>query len=551
MPKVSSVIVEQLKNMGCRHAFGIPGKPVVPLILEMEAQGMDFVLTRHEGGGGYMAAGYAMQNQTLGVAVGTSGPGGTNLLTAAGQAKAYHAPVLMITGHPPLHETGKALGQDSSMFGTDLTELFKPVTKFSAKVEDSRSLKNYLQHAFQKALTGEKGPVHLSIPLDVLTTEIEPLELPAFEIEEHMVSMKLKEMEKEIHGAERPVMLLGKGVHISNAYEEVRHTAEQWNMPVMTTPGGKGTFPTKHPLSLGGFGLGGTEAASAFLQEGTDVLVVVGSTLSDMSIAGMNESMYPQKVIQLDCSDAFAGKSLPVETMFVKGDAKTNLRRLLDEAEPVEGSVMRDLAPYWAKETEAAAAAVKNRGSGHAGLSIAAVMTELRRLIPEETIVYGDDGSHTFYGIKYFDTVQPGTFFFDDVFGAMGHGIGFSIGAKIAAPEKKIACFTGDGCFLMHGTEVSTAVNQQTGVLFFVFNNGMLDMVDKGMKNNLGRSAGVRYDTDMNAALFGKSLGADAARCTTMEEIATACRSALHRQGPTVIEVLVDKEEMPPTMARA
>ncbi|SFM13964.1 thiamine pyrophosphate-binding protein [Salibacterium qingdaonense] len=550
MPKVASVLVENLKKIGCRHAFGIPGKPVVPLILEMEAQGMDFVLTRHEGGGGYMAAGYAMQNQTLGVAVGTSGPGGTNLLTAAGQAKAYHAPVLIITGHPPLYETGKALGQDSSMFGTDLTELFKPVTKFSAKVEDSRSLKNYLQHAFQKALTGEKGPVHLSIPLDVLTTEIEPFELPAFQIKEHMVSMKLKEMEKELHRAERPVMLLGKGVHISNAYEEVRQTAEEWNIPVMTTPGGKGTFPTKHPLSLGSFGLGGTQAASTYLQEGTDVFVVVGSTLSDMSIAGMNESMYPKKIIQLDYNDTFAGKSLPVETMFVKGDAKTNLRRLLDEAEPVEASGIRDLALYWSNEEEAAAAVVKNGDVKHSRLSTAAVMAELRTLIPEETIVYGDDGSHTFYGIKYFDTLQAGTFFFDDVFGAMGHGIGFSIGAKIAAPEKKIACFTGDGCLLMHGTEVSTAVNQRAGVLFFVFNNGMLDMVDKGMKNNLGRSAGVRYDTDMNAALFGESLGAAAARCTTMEEVKTACCSAMGRQGPTVIEILVDKEETPPTMMR-
>ncbi|SFP31826.1 thiamine pyrophosphate-binding protein [Salibacterium halotolerans] len=550
MPKVSSMIVEQVMKMGCRHAFGIPGKPVVPLILEMEAQGMDFVLTRHEGGGGYIAAGYAMQHDTLGLAVGTSGPGGTNLLTAAGQAKAYHAPVLIITGHPPLQETGKALGQDSSMFGTDLTELFKPVTKFSAKVEDSRSLKNYLHHAFQKALTGEKGPVHLSIPLDVLTAEVEPFDLSGMQMEEHMVSMKLTEMENALQEARQPVMLLGKGVHIAGAYEEVRQAAEQWDIPVMTTPGGKGTFPTKHPLSLGGFGLGGTLAANAYLQEGADVMVVIGSTLSDMSIAGLNEAMYPEKIIQLDYNETFAGKSLPVETTLVKGDAKTNLRYLLDHAKTEEPPETRDLAPYWEEETIAVSAVINNEKEKHSRLSTAAVMAHLRELLPGDTVVYGDDGSHTFYGIKYFDTVQAGTFFFDDVFGAMGHGIGFSIGAKVAAPEKNIACFTGDGCMLMHGTEVSTAVNQQAGVLFFVFNNGMLDMVDKGMKNNLGRSAGVRYDTDMNAALFGESLGAASVRCTTMEEIETACRSALLREGPTVIEIVVDKEETPPTMAR-
>lgn len=550
MPKVATILVKHLKEKGCHYVFGVPGKPVVPLILEMEDQGMEFVLARHECGAGYIATGYALQNQTIAVAIGTSGPGGTNLLTAAAQAKAYHAPVLFITGHPPLTESGKALGQDSSMFGTDLVELFKPVTNFSAKVEDGRTLKNYLLHAFEKALNGQKGPVHLSIPLDVLLQEVEPFELPSWNIEDQMVSSRIDDVHQALKQATRPVMLLGKGIHIARAYEEVRQLAEQWGIPVMTTPGGKGTFPTQHPLSLGSFGLGGTEASAAYVKDGIDLMLVIGSKLSDMSIAGLNESFFPKKVIHFDMNSDFIGKSIPVETLFVQGDAKTNLQRVIDRAAAEQtAQAPVDLSLY--RQLDEDARAVREAAlSKDEVLSAAQVMAALRTLLPSDTIVYGDDGSHTFYGIKHFDILEPGTFFFDDVFGAMGHGIGFAIGAKLAKPEQNIVCLTGDGCLFMHGTEISTAVNQKANVIFIVLNNGMLDMVDKGMLHNLGRTAGTRYATEIHAAQFAESLGAKGYRCTTLEEVEQAAQAALQADLPSVIEIIVKRDEVPPTLQR-
>ncbi|GAA0368666.1 thiamine pyrophosphate-binding protein [Bacillus horti] len=548
MSKVAATFVQQLKRKGCQYVFGVPGKPIVPLILEMKDQGIEFVLARHECGAGYIATGYALQNQTLAVAMGTSGPGGTNLITAAGQAKAFHAPVLFITGHPPLTQTGKALGQDSSMFGTDLVELFKPVTNFSAKVESGKALKYYLEHAFQKALTGQKGPVHLSIPLDVLLEDIEPFELPLQDLQDKTISTSFDQVEATLRRAERPVMLLGKGVHISGAYDEVRSLAEQWNVPVMTTPGGKGTFPSTHPLSLGSFGLGGTEAATAYLKDGADVMIVIGSKLSDMSLAGLNEAMYPKRVIQFDYNPDFVGKSLPVETVFVQGDAKRNLQQFLS-LYPSNPSITIDLMDYLQKEADVRHA-VKQQQSEGERLSAAFVMEVLREHLPDETIVYGDDGSHTFYAIKHFDIRQAGTFFFDDVFGAMGHAIGFAIGAKLAKPEQTIACFTGDGCLFMHGTEISTAVSQKANIIFYVLNNGMLDMVDKGMLHNLGRSEGTRYETEIHVAQFAESLGAKGYRCSTVEDIEAATKEALQASGPVVIEILVKKDEIPPTLQR-
>ncbi|GAF13135.1 thiamine pyrophosphate-requiring enzyme [Bacillus sp. JCM 19046] len=543
MTKVSSMIVQFIKEKGCTKVFGIPGKPVVPLILAMEAEGVDFVLARHECGAGYMAAGYALQNQSLGVAIGTSGPGGTNMLTAAAQALAFHAPVLFITGHPPLGLSGKALGQDSSMFGTDLVELFKPVTKFSAKVESKDMLRQLLQHAEEQALTGSKGPVHLSVPLDILVSEIEPFEFAKLATDT-IVSGNINSAIAALDAAERPLMLVGKGAHLSSAYGPIKEVAEHWQIPVVTTPGGKGSFVETHPLSLGALGLGGTEAAAAYVKERkSDLLIVVGSKLSDMSTVGLLTAGEPDKVLHFDWHANFVGKTLESETIFVQGDAGTNLQQLLAQAGPSSVSKV-DLTAYLQEETGQTAEPEDGR------LSSARTAQVLRELLPHETIVYGDDGSHSFYTIKHFKTHVPGTFRFDDVFGAMGNGIGLAIGAKLARPDQEIACFTGDGCLFMHGTEIAAAVDEEADLLFVVFNNEMLDMVDKGMKYNLGVTAGTRYSKGIHAAQFAESIGASGFRCTTEAELVEAYESSRGIKGPVVIEVLVNKEEVPPTLGR-
>lgn len=157
MKSCASVLVSNFKHWGIDHVFGIPGKAISPILFELLAHKMEFILSKHEAAAGYEAAGYALMNEKIGVAVGTSGPGGTNLLSAAGQAKASNIPLLLITGHPSMKDTGKAMGQDSSIFATDLTDMFKSVTKFSARVERSDLLKPYLQHALEKAVSGVRG----------------------------------------------------------------------------------------------------------------------------------------------------------------------------------------------------------------------------------------------------------------------------------------------------------------------------------------------------------------------------------------------------------
>jgi acetolactate synthase I/II/III large subunit len=547
LENISAIITRHFKEWGITHVFGLPGKPVVPLLMELENQGIPFVLSRHETGAGFSASGYSLLKGGLGVAIGTSGPGGTNLLTAAAQAKAYHAPTLFLTGQPSGSELGKSVGQDSSSFGTDLVKMFTPVTLFSARVERADQLELLLRHALERATTGRKGPVHLSIPMDVLLDQTSPFTIPFPSTKPSMVSSELENVVKRLQKAKSPLLFLGKGVHLSKAYDQVQWLAETWQIPVATTPGGKGSFSTTHPLSLGAFGLGGNEAATRYLIEGVDELIVIGSTLSDMSLAGFTRDMYPAHVIQFDIDAIFVNKSLLLPTLLVLGDAKHNLYRLQQMmGSSILATPKRKLISV--RDNEIGSASIHVDSSF---LSAKRAIKVIRDILPFDTVFFGDDGSHTFYAIEHLELPQPGTFFFDDVFGAMGHAIGYAIGAKLGDPEKSIVCLTGDGCCYMHGTEIATAVDEKLPLLFIVFNNKQLDMVDKGMKQWFGTSTGATYSVGLDVCTFARSLGATAYYCENDISLRSALQeSVLMKAGPSVIEVMVDPNEIPPILNR-
>ncbi|HEY4554060.1 MAG TPA: thiamine pyrophosphate-dependent enzyme, partial [Bacillaceae bacterium] len=373
--------------------------------------------------------------------------------------------------------------------------------------------------------------------------EIEPFELSLPEYQPS-ISPKIHEVRALLQKAKRPLLFVGKGVHISGAYKEVEELSLQYNVPIITTPGGKGAVRTNLPGYLGPFGLGGTERASNYARSGVDLLVVIGTKLSDMSLAGFTEDMIPRQVIQFDVDPVFVGKSIPAPTLAIIGDAKANLQALLTG----------DAAPEVAAGNAVGHQQAKERGSASEGernpLSAATAVRLMRNWLPADTVVFGDDGSHTFYAIEHFDILKEGTFISDDVFGTMGHAIGYAIGAKFAGKENPVACLTGDGCMMMHGTEISAAVCHGLPMTFVVLNNGRLDMVDKGMRYNVGRAVGTVYEAPANIAMFGESLGAVAFRCHTEQEVESALEFAAAHQGPTVVEIMVDPDEIPPTLKR-
>lgn len=539
MKTVADYMAEALRNLGVKHSFGIIGKSICPVVLKMVDYGIEFIPGRHESSSGFAAAGYALKTGNLAVAFGTSGPGGTNLLTAAAHAKANNLPVLFITGHQSIKELGIPQCQDSSSYLADLAEMFKPATLFSKLVERGDHFGTIFNHAISIALSGKRGPVHLCIPFDVQTEQLEecPIVFPEREILVNYAS--LDRVISTINQAERPLIIAGKGVNRSGAHKELIQLAETFNIPVVTSSGGKGAIPWDHPLYHGPIGVGGCTHGDDLLNS-SDVFIVLGSRLSDMTICNLKRENHPKTLIQFDVDPTFVGKILTSETIPVSGDLRDSLMFYLNNIDPT--SVTR-------RETDSSVQ-YEEELPVLEHLSLASVMSTMSDLIPYNNTVFVDDGSHGFNAVKWYKVKKPGSFVFDAYFACMGNAIGMAIGAKAASPDETIFCITGDGCFMMLGTEINTAVCKNLPVIFIVVNNMQLDMALKGMAKTTGRIDGTIFEVPMDAVKFAESLGADGYRCDTLEQFEFAVDKAVSLNRVAVIELITDRDEVPPTAHR-
>ncbi|WP_339300354.1 thiamine pyrophosphate-binding protein [Paenibacillus sp. FSL R5-0623] len=538
MRTVADYLAETLRNLGVTHVFGIIGKSICPAVLKMVDYGLEFIPGRHESSSGFAASGYALQTGKLGVAFATSGPGGTNLLTAAAHAKANNLPVLFITGHQSIQELGLPQCQDSSSYLADLAEMFRPATLFSKLVERGDHFGTLLNHALSIALGPNKGPVHLCLPFDVQTELLSECRIIIPEPEPLFSISNLNRIFPLIQQSNRPLIIAGKGVSRARAHDELLQLAESFNIPVITTPGGKGAIAWDHPLYHGPCGVGGFPHADDMLNQ-SDLYIVLGSRLSDMTLCNLKPEHHPAHLIQFDADPIFVGKILSAQTLHITGDLKDNLQYLLGTLEDLPTPV-RTTAPmdYTVPLPDLPQ------------LSLASVLDGMSDLLPYDHKLFVDDGSHGFHAVQRYKVKKPGSFVFDAYFACMGNAIGMAIGAKAASPEETVVCITGDGCFMMLGTEINTAVCNNLNVIFIVVNNKQLDMALKGMEKTTGRIDGTLFEVPMDAAKFAESLGAVAFRAETHEEFSSALSTAQTLNQVTVIELLTDRDEIPPTAHR-
>ncbi|MFF2016360.1 thiamine pyrophosphate-binding protein [Paenibacillus sp. NPDC058177] len=535
---VADYMAEALRNLGVTHSFGIIGKSICPLVLKMVDYGIEFIPGRHESSSGFEAAGYALKTGGLGVAFGTSGPGGTNLLTAAAHAKANNIPVLFITGHQSIKELGIPQCQDSSSYLADLADMFKPATLFSKLVERGDNLSTIFNHAISIALSGNRGPVHLCLPFDVQTELLEEFPVVYPERESLVSISNYDRVINAINNAENPLIIAGKGVNRSGAHKELIELAETFNIPVVTSPGGKGAIPWDHPLYHGPVGVGGCTHGDDMLNR-SDLYIVLGSRLSDMTICNLKRENHPETLIQFDSDPTFVGKILTSKTIPVTGDLRDNLVYYLEHLD--RDSVTKHNTPSFNYREELPELP---------GLSLASVMSVMSDFIPYNNTLFVDDGSHGFNAVKWYNVKKPGSFVFDAYFACMGNAIGMAIGAKVASPDETIFCVTGDGCFMMLGAEINTAVCKDIPVIFIVVNNMQLDMALKGMEKTTGRIDGTLFEVPMDAVKFGESLGATGYRCETLDQFSAAIADAVALNKVAVIELLTDRDEVPPTAHR-
>ncbi len=316
---MASALLRILEAEGVEYIFGVPGGPLTGLFEAMNKQTtIRLVLAKHECSAAYMAASHARLTGKLAVCCATSGPGATNALTGIASAQADSLPVLLLSGQVATNVFGKGAIQESSVFGTDLVSVFRPVTKLSMMLPNAERAPDHLRAAIRTAMSGRRGAVHLSVPADILRRPITfaPERPRRYRAQSALVDKQaIIEAASLLALARRPCILAGHGVALAQASEELATLARYIQAPVMTSPKGKGVFPENDPLSLGVLGFGGHEIAETHVRSGDiDVLLVVGSSLNEFVTNAWTLPLRPKvALIQIDIDPTSFGKTYPVD----------------------------------------------------------------------------------------------------------------------------------------------------------------------------------------------------------------------------------------------
>lgn len=555
------LILEYLKQEGVHTVFGIPGGPITPLFDALfHTPAIRLISTRHEAGAAFMALGYARVTGRLGVCCLTTGPGTTNALTGVAAAKADSLPVLALSAQVATVAFGKGSLQDSTYDRGDVVEMFRPFTKLSAMLANPANLGMLVRQGLRAAMTGRKGPVHLNIPTDFMRREVpDDLQWPhqyrptcrTFDRE------AVKDAAERLLASRRPAILAGHGMNLAGAQAELRELAELLAIPVATTPKGKGAFPEDHPLSLRVFGLASSPWSEEYLLSGgVDVLLVLGSSLHEISTQGWEPRLKPtDALIQQDIDPSVIARNYPVDVALV-GDAKTTLRELLFHLRRLlkqgEHPPRRDDGFLSAMKRRVPAVLNAHRmESLETPLKPQRVMAELNAALPDDALVFIDSGNNTLWALHYLDAVGRRAFIHNwGEFGAMGFGVAACIGGKLGAPERPVVALVGDGSFGMNGMEVSTAVTYGVPVVWVVLNDARYNAVHHGQTLQYdGRTIGTEFQR-MDLARVAEGLGAAARRVTRPGELGPALAEALASGRPTVLDVWVDADEVPPIHSR-
>jgi len=550
----AGLLLQYLEGEGVEYIFGVPGTTMVPLYAAVNKQSaVKPILSKHEEGAAFMADGYARVSGGIGVCYATSGPGATNLVTGVANAYMDNVPMLVITGQVPTSIYGKGTFQDSTKEGVDSLAMFNPLTKYSTMVISKYKMPDTIREAFRIALSGKKGPVHISYPKDIMEAEIEENLLPpkTYRVKSEYFDRRLViDATRKLIDAKKPAMIVGSGVIASEATSEILELAEMLNIPVATTPKGKGAFPEKHDLALGVMGWCGSPAAEEYLMGDIDVLLVVGAGMNQITTFSWDPRLKPSdSLIQIDVEPSQIGKNYPVDIALV-GDAGAVLSeisfRVLRELQEHDFDKERPIAEITSfKERVGMYLNKEKMHSDAVPVKPQTIMAELQETAPEDTIIFADTGNAMCWSTHYLQFQRP-NFFCPFGLITMGYATAGAIGGKLAAPDRPVISLIGDGCFLMNGMEVATAVNHNAPVVWIVFNNGKLGLVHELQQYSLGTHTVSTEFKKIDCAKIAEGLGARGISIERPGELSKVLPEALNSGKPTVIDVTIDPEEKPP-----
>jgi len=544
----SHSLLQSLEHEGVETIFGVPGGAILPAYDPLLDSSIRHVLARHEQGAGHMAEGYAMATGRVGVAMATSGPGATNLITPLQNAKMDSTPLVAITGQVGTAAIGSDAFQEAYTTG-----LAMHCTKHSYLVTDAAQIPDIVHEAFHIAATGRPGPVLVDIPKDVLNQETKwstptLAGLPGYKPPSSNGHPKqIKAATSLIESAQRPVLYVGGGVIRSGAAAELLAFAEAANVPVVTTLMARGALPDDHPLSLGMPGMHGTYTATTAIQK-SDVLVAIGSRFDDR-VTGQVASFAPNaKVIHVDVDPAEIGKVRNPEIPIV-GDARLVIQALLDRL-----LADRDGAPAPARREWFDQLSIWKRDKPLAydqpesgPIKTQFFIERLHEMTGGDAIVAAGVGQHQMWASQFWRFSRPGNWVNSGGLGTMGFAIPAAIGAKAARPDETVIALDGDGCFQMTVQELITASTENIPVKVVVFNNGGYGMV-KQWQNLFygGRLSAVDLGTTIpDYPKLAEAMGCVGLQVDQPDEVDAAIDKVMAVDDlPVVLEVVTDRDEL-------
>jgi len=535
----AQIIWECLVHEGVTTVFGYPGGAILPAYDAMLDYPVKHVLVRHEQGASHMADGYARAGGGVGVALATSGPGATNLVTGIATAMMDSVPMVCITGQVP----SKLIGYDAFQ-ETDITGITLPITKHSYLVTRVEDIMPAMKEAFHLAKSGRPGPVLVDITKDAQQAKHDwawdpsPVKLRGYR---RKLSASPSEMTKAvdlIRASKRPVILAGQGILQSGAMKEVRQFAERINAPVAMTLLGLGGFPASHPLHIGMMGMHGESWVNHAIQE-ADLLLAFGMRFDDRVTGNIKTYALNAKKIHIDIDPSEINKNVQADAAIV-ADLREALKDLLEVVKPADHEPwLKYIASM--KGTSAVHDIQTLPDNGH--LYAPHVINDIWRITEGKAIVVTDVGQHQMWEAQYYHHETPRTLITSGGLGTMGFGLPAAIGAKMARPDAEVWAIVGDGGFQMTQAELSTAAQEGVKVNVAVINNGFLGMVRQWQEFFYDRRYAATPLRSPDFVKIAEAHGLLGLRVEKRPDVLDTVQRARQADGTVLIDFRVEQED--------
>jgi acetolactate synthase I/II/III large subunit len=568
---LSDLIVEYLEQFGVEFVFGVPGSPLGPLFDALARSerrgGPRMVLTRHESGAAFIADGYARTSGRIGVCCSTTGPGATNLITGVASAYAEQVPMLVITSQTRISDFSFGCFQDSSGDGVDIMGMFDHCTRYNSIVTHTNQLERKLASALTAALGNPGGPAHLSIPVDIFSADAcgppsftglhSLLTIPKTPVDLTALNRLFEEVLAVLREGGKIVIMVG--YNGAGAGGKITRFAELTGAEIVTTPRGKPAINPYHPLARGVFGCSGHQSARHSLaNEEVKLVLAVGTNLGEWSTSRWDPVLMNGKLVHIHndpssfARSPMAGLHLPgsIGAVFAQMNERLEGLNQAGELTHVAIDIVDSADTAHAAYIPVGISVLEPSCCGPSGegrpLKAPQVFQELIRRLPLETRFFIDNSNSVPWSIHYFFHPRPASYHISIEFATMAWAIGAAIGSAFGDRGAPSVCITGDGCYLMSGQEITVAAEQKLPVLFVVLNDRAYGLIRHGHRL-LGKEQVDFAIPPVNFAMMAGACGAEAHTIRETKDFDSINWGALAiRQGPTLLDILIDPDEKPP-----